>query len=162
VPILKGGHPCSVAAWYETRGIGVPAELTDDQWARVAPLVGATATQRRRVNAILHKARTRCTWRDVQPFYGSPNMARKAWTEWSTGLWAKVDEQLHDAERTDWTPTSRPVPDFVVHAEVDPRILVVGEPSRTGSLGNYQDARPCLHLRISCGSAQSQTLLSAA
>jgi len=130
VPILAGGHPCTVAGWYEERKRGVPMELTDDQWARVAPLVGSTDALRRRVNAVLHKARSRCRWADLPSEYGSPNTARRAWTQWSTGLWAQVDQVLDDAERSDFVPTMRPLPDFELRVDVDPRILVVAEPSR--------------------------------
>ncbi|MGW3199897.1 hypothetical protein ACWDBD_36120 [Streptomyces sp. NPDC001118] len=50
----RGGVPCTVRAWYTANGLDIPAvSLSDDDWAKVAPLLpkGRMGTVRRSVEA---------------------------------------------------------------------------------------------------------------
>ncbi|MDX3249227.1 transposase, partial [Streptomyces sp. ME18-1-4] len=70
----RDGVPCTVRARYATAGLGIPAvSLSDEQWAKVAPLLpeGRRGTVHRSVEAIFYKARTSKSWPNLDLSRGS-------------------------------------------------------------------------------------------
>ncbi len=73
-------------AWYAAAGLDVPAAmLSDDDWAKIAPLLptGRTGTVRRSVDALFHKVRTGKSWRDVIKETGATHRASKHFSAWT-------------------------------------------------------------------------------
>jgi transposase len=73
-------------------------DLTDKQWAAIAPLLprpAATgrprADDRRTLNGILYVLRTGCRWRDLPREYGSPTTCWRRLTRWQReGVWPRI------------------------------------------------------------------------
>ena len=91
-------------------------ELTDAQWARLAPLLppqkpktGKPNTEHRRVlNGLLWKIRTGAPWRDLPERYGPWPTVYSRFRRWRrAGVWdrlfAAVQRQEDAAGRLDWT-----------------------------------------------------------
>jgi transposase len=96
-----------------------PTELTDGQWALIAPLLvrarGAgrpsTIDQRRLVNAILYLLRTGCQWRMLPLDFPNWNTVRYPFDAWHrSGMWERLNttlrEQARQAVGRDPTPTA--------------------------------------------------------
>lgn len=94
-------------------------DLTDAQWARVAPLLakkrGPGRPQqvplRRIVNAILYLLRTGCQWRMLPKDFPNHNTVRYHFDEATrTGLWERINttlrEQARQAAGREPTPTA--------------------------------------------------------
>src|SRR5438045_3831966 len=90
-------------------------ELTDTQWATLAPLLppekprtGKPNREHRQiVNAMLWKLRTGAPWRDLPERYGSWSTAYSRFRRWRlAGIWdrlfAKVQQQADTAGELDW------------------------------------------------------------
>ena len=99
-------------------------ELTDQEWARLAPLLPATTPKRggrwrdhRQVlNGSLFRTRTGVPWRDLPERYGPWETVYKRFARWQTdGTWARVEAALRTqadgAGELDW------------HAQVDSTVV---------------------------------------
>jgi transposase len=74
-------------------------ELTDEQWAVLAPLMPKQQAGRGRkrnddrqtLNGILFVLKTGCTWADVPRTYGSPATCWRRFSAWSQdGTWEQL------------------------------------------------------------------------
>jgi len=80
-------------------------DLTDEEWARLEPLLPAHPRQGRRwadhrtvVNGVFHRVRAGCPWRDLPTQYGNWKTVYNRHRRWSgDGTW----EQILDVLRTD-------------------------------------------------------------
>jgi transposase len=90
-------------------------ELTDEEWARLAPLLPALTRQRggrwpdhRQVlNGILFRARSGVPWRDLPERYGPWQTCYKRFARWEAdGTWARIEAALRTqadaAGELDW------------------------------------------------------------
>ncbi|WP_246430389.1 recombinase family protein [Streptomyces rectiverticillatus] len=128
VPVRTGGVPCTVQAWYRSAGLDVPAaDLSDAEWAQIAPLLpperkGKRAAVRRCVNALLYKARSGISWSTLPDEYGSQRTASAYFSRWvKDGTWARVNEVLADITRVP-LPTVGLLPPMRVEDRFDPRV----------------------------------------
>jgi transposase len=91
-------------------------DLTDEQWARLEPLLpdrsprrgGRWADHRQVVNAVLWRTRCGLPWRDLPPQYGQWKTIYNRHRRWSgDGTWGRVLDALRrDADQDegeDWT-----------------------------------------------------------
>lgn len=77
-------------------------ELTDAQWAVIAPLLPAPARtgrpragDRQTLEGILYVLRNSCRWHDLPARYGDPVTCWRRYVQWeSTGVWERVWEAL--------------------------------------------------------------------
>jgi putative transposase len=96
-----------------------PTDLTDAQWARVAPLLTTSrgpgrpqqVCQRHILNAILYLLRTGCQWRMLPTDFPNWNTVRYHFDAAKrTGLWARINtalrEQARQAAGREPTPTA--------------------------------------------------------
>ena len=96
-----------------------PSDLTDAQWARVAPLLAKQrgpgrpqrVAQRHILNAILYLLRTGCQWRMLPKDFPNWNTVRYHFDEAKrTGLWERINtalrEQARQAAGREATPTA--------------------------------------------------------
>lgn len=96
-----------------------PTDLTDAQWARVAPLLvkprgpgrPRTVELRRIINAILYLLRTGCQWRMLPKDFPNHNTVRYHFDEAKrAGLWERINttlrEQARQAVGREPTPTA--------------------------------------------------------
>jgi len=132
----RGGVPCTVRAWYAAADLDVPtASLSDDDWAKVAPLLpkGRKGTVRRSVDAIFYKARTGKSWPDVIKETEATRQASKHFNTWaSDGAWARVNAALADVARLP-LPEPELLPPMIIGGRVDPSAMLHAEErSRTG------------------------------
>jgi transposase len=73
-------------------------DLTDEQWASVAPLLPRPAKtgrpradDRRTLNGILYVLRTGCRWRDLPREYGSATTCWRRLQRWQEeGVWPRI------------------------------------------------------------------------
>ena len=90
-------------------------ELTDAEYARIAPLLPSMARQRggrwrdhrQVINGIVFRVRTGVPWRDIPERYGPWKTLYKRFTRWEEdGTWARIEAALHtDADgagNLDW------------------------------------------------------------
>ncbi|MCG0066090.1 MULTISPECIES: recombinase family protein [Streptomyces] len=123
----RGGVPCTVRAWYTAAGLDVPAaSLSDDAWARVAPLLpkGRKGTVRRSVDAIFYKARAGKSWPDAIKETGATRQASRHFNAWlSDGTWDRVNAALADAERVP-LPEPELLPPMIIEGRVDPSAML--------------------------------------
>ena len=81
-------------------------ELSDPQWARIAPLFprqakkGRPPSDRRTIlNGILWVLHTGAPWRDLPERFGPWNSVWKRFDRWATkGVWQRVFETLQDPD----------------------------------------------------------------
>lgn len=87
---------------------GYPTDLTDDQWAVLAPLLGRRAgpgrpprvSLRAVVNALLYMARAGCPWRLLPREFPHWTAVRYYFDKWTQdGTWAEVNRQLVEQAR---------------------------------------------------------------
>jgi putative transposase len=89
------------------RRVSYPSDLTDAEWARLAPLLPPAPTGRRRtrdlreiVDGIFYVLRTGCQWRYLPVDYGPWSTVYYHFHRWRTdGTWAVVLDVLRRAER---------------------------------------------------------------
>jgi len=82
--------------------------LTDEQWARLQPLLPQVRTgpeskrgDRLFIDAVLYRAKTGVPWRDLPERFGPWKTVYNRFARWATlGIWAKVFKalQMHDDE----------------------------------------------------------------
>jgi transposase len=74
-------------------------ELTDEQWAIIAPLIPKQkpgrgrprADDRRTLNGILYVLKTGCAWAEMPREYGSPTTCWRRLRAWSEdGTWERI------------------------------------------------------------------------
>ncbi|MBQ1081593.1 recombinase family protein [Nocardiopsis sp. B62] len=151
VPMPQIGKPCSLSQWFIDNDRMVPPELDEEAWALVAPIVdewedgrrthsGTMLDGRAVLNAVFHKARTRCTWREIPERYGNGNSIHTRWKRWQAdGVWARIMEALPNVG----TPHLGMVglPPARIEGRVDPRLVADAgagpetAPQETGSPG---------------------------
>lgn len=97
--------------------MGHRGDLTDEQWARLGPLLPARRSGKRGrpmldhrpiIDGILWILRTGAPWRDLPERYGRPGTVASRFYRWRrAGLWerlfAQVQEQADAAGRIDWS-----------------------------------------------------------
>jgi len=96
-----------------------PTDLTDEQWALVAPLLAKPrgpghpqeVSLRLVVNALLYLLRTGCQWRMIPRDFPNWNTVRYHFDEWKrTGTWERINtalrEQARQAVEREPTPTA--------------------------------------------------------
>ena len=87
---------------------GYPSDLTDEQWAILAPLIPPAHTHcrprqvdiREVINAILYLLRTGCAWRYLPndlPAYRTVYYYFAKWRK--CGVWRKIHDKLHERLR---------------------------------------------------------------
>ncbi len=133
VPMPQIGTPCSLSRWFIDNDRMVPPELCDHAWALVAPIVdeweggrrthsGTMLDGRAVLNAVFHKARTRCTWREIPERYGNGNSIHTRFKRWDAdGTWARIMDALPNVG----TPHLGMVglPPVRIEGRVDPRLV---------------------------------------
>ncbi|MFV2195992.1 recombinase family protein [Nocardiopsis sp. LOL_012] len=133
VPQPQIGTPCSLSRWFIENDRLVPPELCDRAWALVAPIVAEWEAGRRThsgtmldgravLNAVFHKARTRCAWRELPERYGNWNSIHTRFKRWDAdGTWARVMDALPNVG----TPHLGMVglPPVRIEGRVDPRLV---------------------------------------
>ena len=89
-------------------------ELTEAEWARLAPLLPRDARQGRRwadhrevINGVFHRVRVGCPWRDLPERYGPWQTVYNRHRRWSgDGTWERVLDALRagcdEGEGQDW------------------------------------------------------------
>jgi putative transposase len=93
-----------------------PTDLTDAQWAVIAPLLAKArgpghpqeVSLRAIVNAVLYLLRTGCQWRMLPKDFPNWNTVRYHWDNWQRdGTWARVNTALRERARVaaDRAPT---------------------------------------------------------
>src|SRR5512135_2133811 len=101
-------------------------DLTDEQWARLEPLLPGPARQGRRwadhrmvINGVFHRVRVGCPWRDLPVRFGPWQTVYNRHRRWcGDGTWEEILAGLRaggdEAEGTGWTAaldsTARPRP----------------------------------------------------
>jgi len=125
-------------------------ELTDEQWARLAPLLppqkpatGRPANDHRTIlNGILWVLKTGAPWRDLPERYGSWHTVYSRFARWQrAGIWQRILAELqrdaHDRHQVDWS--AQMVDGTVIRAHqhaAGARRLKGGRPSkRSGGAG---------------------------
>ena len=90
-------------------------DLTDEEWARLAPLMPAHPRQGHRwndhrtvIDGILFRTRAGCPWRDLPPGFGNWKSVYGRHRRWSLdGTWEQILDALRagcdEAEGKDWT-----------------------------------------------------------
>lgn len=82
-------------------------ELTDEQWAKIEPLVPGKEGDRGRtgqdnrlfLNAVLYVAHTGIPWRDLPERFGTWNSVWRRFDRWcAAGVWAGLADILVDAD----------------------------------------------------------------
>ncbi|MFF5144006.1 recombinase family protein [Streptomyces sp. NPDC013157] len=123
----RRGVPCTVRAWYAASGLGIPvADVSDEEWARVAPLLlkGRRGTVRRSLDAIFYKARTGKSWPEVIKDTGATIQASKHFNAWtSDDTWARVNAALSHVEQVP-LPEPQLLPPMIIEGRVDPSAML--------------------------------------
>jgi DNA invertase Pin-like site-specific DNA recombinase len=121
----------TLTAWFRSRGRGVPV-LDDTTWGRVRHIFeGADKRQRqdriphRKVlEAVLLKARTGKTWKELPEEYGKTTGLTTRYQRWlAAGLFEQAMDELAECESTP-LPDLYPLPPLLVEGRIDPRLLV--------------------------------------
>ncbi len=84
--------------------------LTDEQWAKIAPLLPtdvrgiARVDDRRVISGILHVLKSGCRWCDCPPEYGPPTTIYNRFVRWAKrGVWERMFEELSRRGRSSGT-----------------------------------------------------------
>lgn len=91
-------------------------ELTDAQWAIIAPLIPPQkpgpgrkrADNRKALNGILYVLKTGCAWEDVPAEYGSSSTCWRRLNEWAQdgtweNIWRTLLSQLDAQGKLEWS-----------------------------------------------------------
>lgn len=150
VPKPKLGLSCSLAEWFKENKRLVPAELTDDLWALVEPMVSAWEPEhpnsrlvpgRQMLDAMFYKARTGVRWSDLPERFGLWEGIHNRYKRWRTiGMWDRVMEALPDEGTV--IPELNLVPPFRVEGRVDPRVLTDTEPDMGAQAASTETGVP--------------------
>ncbi|MFF3500465.1 recombinase family protein [Streptomyces sp. NPDC003247] len=121
----------TLTAWFRDRGLGVPV-LDDAAWSRVQGLFEASEQRARKdrlphrqvLEAVLLKARTGMTWRELPERYGKTTGLTTRYQRWvASGLFEQAMEVLAESESTP-LPGIYQLPQLMVEGKIDPRLLV--------------------------------------
>jgi hypothetical protein len=121
----------TLTAWFRERGRGVPA-LDDAGWGKVRHLFEAADRRNRRdrlshrtvLEAVLLKARSGCTWKELPEAYGKTTGLTTRYQRWmGSGLFEAAMEALEGHEATA-LPDVFPLPPLLVEGKIDPRLLI--------------------------------------
>ncbi|MFI9041227.1 transposase, partial [Streptomyces sp. NPDC053726] len=119
-----------VAQWFRANG-GVVPTLTDEAWAKAEPVFTGpsagrpTRPPRLMLEALLHKAVSRCSWREIGEQYGPWATVASTWRRWNErGVWAEGMELLAGMPGTPIPPEEIALPPIRVEGRLDPRLLV--------------------------------------
>lgn len=150
VPKPKLGLSCSLAEWFKENSRLVPAELTDDMWALVEPMVSAWEPEhpnsrlvpgRQMLDAMFYKARTGVRWSDLPERFGLWKGIHSRYKRWrNIGMWDRVMEALPDEGTV--IPELNLVPPFRVEGRVDPRVLTGSEPDMGAETSSTETGIP--------------------
>lgn len=121
VPQMRKGPACALADWFRERDRLVPA-LDDKGWAKVAPLFRRELEQRRVLEALLRKAATGATWRELETELGTTAL-RSCWRRWhDSGLWERAMDALPRTGRE--VPRRHPLPPISLHGVLQPTLVL--------------------------------------
>ncbi|MEU5764927.1 recombinase family protein [Streptomyces asoensis] len=121
----------TLTAWFRTRGRGVPV-LDDAAWEAVRALFEGSEVRKRAgrlphrqvLEAVLLKARTGQTWKQLPDEYGKTTGITTRYQRWvASGLFEQAMDALAKCESTP-LPDLYPLPPLLVEGKIDPRILV--------------------------------------
>ncbi|MFF3363617.1 recombinase family protein [Streptomyces misionensis] len=121
----------TLTAWFRERGRGVPV-LDDVAWERVRHLFEGADRRNRKdrlshravLEAVLLKARSGMTWKELPESYGKATGLTTRYQRWvASGLFEEAMEALKDCESTP-LPDLYPLPPLLVEGKIDPRLLV--------------------------------------
>ncbi|MFF9268646.1 recombinase family protein [Streptomyces rochei] len=121
----------TLTAWFRDRGRGVPV-LTDSAWERIRPVFKAAEKRQRKdrlphrqvLEAVLLKARTGCTWKELPEEYGKTTGLTTRYQRWlGSGLFEQAMDLLAECESTPLLDPY-PLPPLLVEGKIDPRLLI--------------------------------------
>jgi DNA invertase Pin-like site-specific DNA recombinase len=121
----------TLTAWFRERGRGVPT-LTDAAWSRVQALFEGSEKRQRKdrlphrqvLEAVLLKARTGCTWKELPEQYGKTTGLTTRYQRWvASGLFEQAMDILAECESTPLLDPY-PLPPLLVEGKIDPRLLI--------------------------------------
>ncbi|MGW2169116.1 recombinase family protein [Streptomyces sp. NPDC001705] len=121
----------TLTAWFRSRDRGVPV-LDDAAWSRVQALFEGSEQRQRKdrlphrqvLEAVLLKARTGCTWKELPEEYGKTTGLTTRYQRWvASGLFEQAMDQLGECESTPLLDPY-PLPPLLVEGRIDPRLLV--------------------------------------
>ncbi|KUN00749.1 hypothetical protein AQI95_33935 [Streptomyces yokosukanensis] len=144
VPVRKGRSGCAVGAWFKERRLRIPAEVSDQAWVLIQPIVTRTgrgsgkSTElpvRDAVEAILWKARSAKQWSEAasRMNHGVGKSLMSRWTRWNAdGTWERVVEVLAGFQTIPVVPVPEPskeppLPDMLVEGVVEPRLFLTDD-----------------------------------
>ncbi|MFF4835122.1 recombinase family protein [Streptomyces sp. NPDC001315] len=130
----------TLTAWFRARGRGVPV-LDDVAWGAVRTLFEGSEVRKRQdrlphrqvLEAVLLKARTGVTWKELPEHYGKTTGITTRYQRWvASGLFEQAMDALTECESTP-LPAQYPLPPLLVEGKIDPRLLirVPAEPEQT-------------------------------
>lgn len=120
-PPMRRGLQCSVTEWFTENARLVP-ELTDETWARIAPLMPRGDRDRSVAEAILRKAGTDARWEELYEQYGTTAL-RTYWRRWKdSGLWDSVMAALPEEGQP--VPRRHPLPPLHLHGVLQPGLIL--------------------------------------
>jgi len=150
VPKPKLGLSCSLAEWFKENNRLVPAELTDDMWALVEPIVKAwepahpnnkLVPGRQMLDAMFYKARTGVRWCDLPERFGLWKGIHSRYKRWrNIAMWDQIMSALPDDGTV--IPELNLVPPFRVEGRVDPRVLTGSEPDVGAQVSSPETGLP--------------------
>ncbi|WP_327725060.1 recombinase family protein [Streptomyces europaeiscabiei] len=127
-PQGRKGQPCALAAWYSERGLEVPV-LTDEGWAKVAPLVdwkSRNLAPRTVLAGILYKVRTDTPWKNMPSLFGSAATLQTYWTRWRESGFLEQAMGVLVQERSTALPAPPP-PKIKLRCLIEPETLLESE-----------------------------------
>ncbi|MFE2492655.1 transposase [Streptomyces scopuliridis] len=131
-----------VTGWFRSRERVVPT-LSDDAWAlaetALTPLRRGRPARppRLAMEAILHKARTGCAWRNLPEEYGPWETVVGTWRRWqASGEWEQMLNLLADTPGTTVPEDRVLLPALRVEGRLDPRLLIDTQEAPKSRLAN--------------------------
>ncbi|MEV4231065.1 recombinase family protein [Streptomyces bobili] len=121
----------TLTAWFRSRDRGLPV-LDNAAWEVVRPLFEASEVRKRRdhiphrqvLEAVLLKARTGMTWKELPEHYGKTTGITTRYQRWmASGLFEQAMDALAQRESTP-LPSIYQLPPLLVEGKIDPRLLV--------------------------------------
>ena len=121
----------TLTAWFRERSRGVPV-LDDAAWSRVQALFEGSEKRQRKdrlphrqvLEAVLLKARTGCTWKELPEQYGKTTGLTTRYQRWvASGLFEQAMDILVQCGSTPLLDPY-PLPPLLVEGKIDPRLLI--------------------------------------
>jgi len=148
----------------EVRAGGYPTDLTDEQWAVVAPLVQRragpgrppTVSLRAVLNALFYMARAGCPWRLLPREFPHWTAVRYYFDKWAQdGTWAEVNRRLVEQARVQRGRAAQPT-GALIDSESSKTTEAGGERGFDGGKNGAgaQAALPSRHRGASAGRAR--------